>query len=248
MAAAATRSLRSVSMASLGVMLPRVGGEDKVSRPNCLKNLVRPLQVSYRRRPMGLRVGDVARRTGVSTSTLRAWERRFGLLEPERTPGGQRLYDDADVERVAAVRRLVDEGLSLPAAVARVRSAGAAAVPTGEGESLFFGQILQAANQAVWVAKDGRTRYANRKMTDLLGCSLDALLSRSVFDFVDPEQMAATRERVHAVRLGGRERFEIELRRADGSTFFAEMTTSALQDRAGRYEGAVAFVSHITAR
>ncbi|TMK85200.1 MAG: PAS domain S-box protein [Actinobacteria bacterium] len=198
--------------------------------------------------PVGMRVGEVARRTGVSASTLRAWERRFGLLQPQRSPGQQRLYDDADVERVAAVRRLVDEGLSLPAAVARVRSAGAAAVPTGEGESLFFGQILQAANQAVWVAKDGRTRYANRKMTDLLGCSLDELLSRSVFDFVDPERMAATRERVHAVRLGGRERFEIELRRADGSTVLAEMTTSALQDRAGRYEGAVAFVTDITAR
>src|SRR5438874_8347153 len=150
---------------------------------------------------MPIRVGELARRTGVSESTLRAWERRFGLLEPQRTAGRQRLYDDDDVERVAAVRRLVEEGLTLPAAVARVRSAGAAAVPTGEGESLLFGQLLQAANQAVWVAKDGRTRYANRKMTDLLGCSLDELLSRSVFDFVDPEQMPVTKERVHAVRL-----------------------------------------------
>ena len=91
---------------------------------------------------MPIRVGELARRTGVSESTLRAWERRFGLLEPKRTAGRQRLYDDDDVARVAAVRRLVEEGLTLPAAVARVRSAGAAAVPTGEGESLLFGQIL----------------------------------------------------------------------------------------------------------
>jgi PAS domain S-box-containing protein len=197
---------------------------------------------------MRIRVGELARRTGVSTSTLRAWERRFGLPEPQRSPGGQRLYDDADVEQVAAVRRLVDEGLSLPAAVARVRSAGAAAVPTGEGESLFFGQVLQAANQAVWVGKDGRTRYANRKMAELLGCSFDDLLSRSVWDFIPPENMVEHQERLRDVQMGLPLHLEGELRRDDGSTFTAEISTTPLHDRAGRYEGAVAFVTDITAR
>ena len=57
-----------------------------------------------------MRVGEVARRTGVGVSTLRAWERRFGVLTPERSPGGQRRYTDADVERVTAVRRLLGGG------------------------------------------------------------------------------------------------------------------------------------------
>jgi DNA-binding transcriptional MerR regulator len=68
-----------------------------------------------------LRIGEVARRTGVNVATLRAWERRHGLLIPERTAGGQRLYRQADVERVLQVTRLVQEGWSVGAAATHVR-------------------------------------------------------------------------------------------------------------------------------
>jgi DNA-binding transcriptional MerR regulator len=68
-----------------------------------------------------LRIGEVARRTGVNVATLRAWERRHGLLVPERTPGGQRLYREADVERVLRVARLVQEGWSVGAAATHAR-------------------------------------------------------------------------------------------------------------------------------
>jgi len=197
---------------------------------------------------VALRIGELARQTGVQPSTIRAWERRFGFPAPGRSPGGQRAYSDADVEAVAAVRRLVGEGLTLAAAVARVRDAGAASVPTGEGEALLFGQILEAARQGVWVARDGRTRYANRRMAQLLGCSPEELMTHSVFDFVDPDAMAVTRERTATNRLGVSQDFEVTLRRADGSTFPAEMSTTPLQDRAGRYEGSVAIVTDITER
>ena len=60
-----------------------------------------------------MRIGELARRTGVEAGTLRAWERRFLLLTPTRTDGGQRQYSETDVERVHAVRRLMDEGLTL---------------------------------------------------------------------------------------------------------------------------------------
>ncbi len=66
-----------------------------------------------------LRIGEVARRTGLSVATLRAWERRYGLLVPERTEGGQRLYRETDVDRILHVARLVHEGWSVGAAAAR---------------------------------------------------------------------------------------------------------------------------------
>ena len=37
---------------------------------------------------------------GVSTATLRAWERRYGLLAPQRTAGGHRRYTENDVDRL----------------------------------------------------------------------------------------------------------------------------------------------------
>lgn len=68
-----------------------------------------------------LTIGDLETRTGVPSSTLRAWERRLGFPTPVRSVGGQRRYRESDallVERVQAER---SRGLSLAAAVAAVR-------------------------------------------------------------------------------------------------------------------------------
>jgi MerR family transcriptional regulator, light-induced transcriptional regulator len=62
--------------------------------------------------PGPLRIGEFARRVGVTPELLRAWERRYGLLRPVRSPGGFRLYTDQDAERVARMRRALDDGLS----------------------------------------------------------------------------------------------------------------------------------------
>ena len=43
-----------------------------------------------------LRIGELSRRLGVSDHVLRAWESRYGLLQPVRSPGGFRLYSPAD--------------------------------------------------------------------------------------------------------------------------------------------------------
>ncbi len=53
-------------------------------------------------------------RTGVGTSTLRAWERRYGLLQPARTPKGHRLYGPGDVQVVERILDLLEDGHSLP--------------------------------------------------------------------------------------------------------------------------------------
>jgi DNA-binding transcriptional MerR regulator len=60
----------------------------------------------------GHRIGEFARRVGVTPELLRAWEQRYGLLRPVRTPGGFRLYGENDAERVARMRQALDEGLS----------------------------------------------------------------------------------------------------------------------------------------
>jgi methanogenic corrinoid protein MtbC1 len=59
-----------------------------------------------------LRIGELSRRVGVSVESLRAWERRYGLLTPSRTQGGFRLYGEDDVARVLAMRANLERGLS----------------------------------------------------------------------------------------------------------------------------------------
>lgn len=55
----------------------------------------------------------VAERTGVNPTLLRAWERRYEVVEPGRSDGGQRLYSDADVERILLLRRATDAGRAI---------------------------------------------------------------------------------------------------------------------------------------
>jgi MerR family transcriptional regulator, light-induced transcriptional regulator len=59
-----------------------------------------------------IRIGELARRTGVSPELLRAWEDRYGLLRPSRSPGGFRLYSAADETRTHRMTRLIADGLS----------------------------------------------------------------------------------------------------------------------------------------
>jgi DNA-binding transcriptional MerR regulator len=66
-----------------------------------------------------LRIGEFARRAGVSPELLRAWERRYGLLQPIRSEGGFRLYTAEDAERVHRMRSGLDEGLSAAEAARR---------------------------------------------------------------------------------------------------------------------------------
>jgi MerR family transcriptional regulator, light-induced transcriptional regulator len=70
-----------------------------------------------------LRIGELSRRVGVSPELLRAWETRYGLLRPERTQGGLRLFSEEDERRVHLMRRHIASGLSASEA-ARLASLG----------------------------------------------------------------------------------------------------------------------------
>ena len=51
-----------------------------------------------------------SRRSGVTQDTLRAWERRYGAVQPGRSEGRQRLYSDADIDRLRLLAKLVGAG------------------------------------------------------------------------------------------------------------------------------------------
>ena len=58
-------------------------------------------------------IGELSRKTGVNSVTLRAWERRYGLLRPQRTEKGHRLYGEQDVECVQQILLLMKRGVPL---------------------------------------------------------------------------------------------------------------------------------------
>ena len=98
-----------------------------------------------------LRIGELSRRLGVSDHVLRAWEARYGLLQPVRSAGGFRLYSEADALRVRRMQAQLADGLSAAEAARAVlaqdsradgRAGGTDRVPTTESE--LSGALRQA--------------------------------------------------------------------------------------------------------
>ncbi len=123
----------------------------------------------------------VIRRTGLTADLLRAWERRYGAVVPQRSPGGQRLYTDDDIERLQLLQRLTTLGHSIGQVavletpelrsllVEEETSPGTAAPP--DADEQLFDEVRSQALQLVEVLDDRE---------------LEALLRRSARRFGAP--------------------------------------------------------------
>lgn len=94
-------------------------------------------------------IKQAAARSGVAVALLRAWERRYGVVNPSRTPSGYRLYDDAAIARLRAMRALVESGWSASQAAEAVASgsidAGVDEPTAGAAEPGAGGALVTAA-------------------------------------------------------------------------------------------------------
>jgi DNA-binding transcriptional MerR regulator/methylmalonyl-CoA mutase cobalamin-binding subunit len=66
-------------------------------------------------------IKQAAARSGVPVQLLRAWERRYGVVKPERTESGYRLYDEAAIDRLRLMRRRIDDGWAPSTAAREIR-------------------------------------------------------------------------------------------------------------------------------
>jgi DNA-binding transcriptional MerR regulator len=97
-----------------------------------------------------LRIGELSQRTGVSPELLRAWERRYGLLKPARSPGGYRLYSRADEARVRRMKAHLAQGVAT-AEAARLAERAAASESLGGSMKALRGDLgcaLEAFDEA----------------------------------------------------------------------------------------------------
>src|SRR6059058_627124 len=81
----------------------------------------------------GLNIAALAQRTGVPPDTLRKWEQRYRILQPDRTAGGQRRYSERDVARVEWLRERLDEGYRISEAASLLGTVGTAPARSARG-------------------------------------------------------------------------------------------------------------------
>ncbi len=109
-----------------------------------------------------LPIREVARRTGVNPVTLRAWERRYGLVLPQRTPKGHRLYSEAQITRIQAILTWLGRGV----AVSKVRALlDNPAPPTAELDASPWDDLLQHCIDAIG-------RISERQLDELFNGAL----------------------------------------------------------------------------
>lgn len=110
-------------------------------------------------------IRTVSEVTGVNAITLRAWERRYGLFKPERTPKGHRLYSQEDILRIQHVLQLLENGLSIGRAAKALKDE---IEPenlvdfTAKNDGLVSSGELAEANQGQWkLYHDALLSYVN---------------------------------------------------------------------------------------
>ena len=98
--------------------------------------------------PLGVRIGELSRRVGVAPETLRAWERRYGVLCPGRTDAGYRVYGRDDELRARRMRELIDGGWAAGEAAHAVTEPAAAPVlaPPAAAVAELLGSLLHYAS------------------------------------------------------------------------------------------------------
>lgn len=123
--------------------------------------------------PPVLRIGELSRRLGVSDHVLRAWESRYGLLQPVRSAGGFRLYSEADAQRVRRMQAHLAGGLS-----------------AAEAARAVLGQAAGTETDPRPTAQPNRAPSTARELPGALRQALDAfdepaaqaVLDRLIFD------------------------------------------------------------------
>jgi DNA-binding transcriptional MerR regulator len=162
-------------------------------------------------------IREISRLTGVNTVTLRAWERRYGLLIPQRTNKGHRLYSRADIDRVKDIQVWLGRGLAISKVKALLAS------PTFEPCEQLIDSHWLPLSQQMHVAINGfKRKLLQRLIEDVLSLYpiemvADYLFSLVLLDLQGDEPGMAVR-RVFFVNLAMEVILEAQARQRKAAT------------------------------
>jgi DNA-binding transcriptional MerR regulator/methylmalonyl-CoA mutase cobalamin-binding subunit len=125
-------------------------------------------------------IGVVSRRTGLGLDVIRAWERRYGVVRPQRTDTGRRLYSDEDIQHLLLLKRVVDGGR---------RISDVAGMSTSELENLAREDQAAAPQESVRMPVDAKSPLEDAvdAATRLEGERLKSILSEAALTMSAPE-------------------------------------------------------------
>src|SRR5215216_5866996 len=141
--------------------------------------------------------------------------------------------------------QLVSELVALRQRVSELEASGS---QRGRDEE-WYRQIIDTAYEGVWVIDtEGKTRYANQRMAEMLGCTVEEMLGRSALDFVYEADLVESERRLERRKRGVGEQSEFRLRRKDGSELRVLSSTNPILDESGETIYMLGMMTDITER
>jgi len=131
-------------------------------------------------------IGLVSRMTGISMATLRAWERRYGFPDLERTEGRHRLYSERDILRLRWVKDRIEEGMQTAQSINALRH------QESSGHIINIEQPSYLTVENKYISQDYIDIFSNR-LYDALVIRRDMRLADDIFNdvlaFISPEEI-----------------------------------------------------------
>lgn len=112
-----------------------------------------------------------------------------------------------------------------------------------------YRQLVELAQEGIW-ALDNRdlTTFVNPRMAEMLGYSIEEMSGTNFFGFIEQENAITVRNVIENRKCGIREQYDFEFIRKDGRRIYANLETSPIVDKDGRYLGIIVVVADITDR
>lgn len=113
-----------------------------------------------------------------------------------------------------------------------------------------YRRIVETTHEGIWMADlDGVTTFANPQIARMLGCTVEEMVGRPVFEFVFEEDHAAVRQHFEQfLAASAGQEVEERLRRKDGTELWALVAANVLRNECGQPEGFLGMFSELTRR
>ena len=112
-----------------------------------------------------------------------------------------------------------------------------------------YRRLIETAEEGIWILDaEGNTSFANAKMSQMLGYTIEEMIGMPLFAFMDAQGQAIATKQLERRRQGIAEQRDFKFRRKDGSYLWALLSTNPILDATGQFIGALGMVTDITER
>jgi PAS domain S-box-containing protein len=116
-----------------------------------------------------------------------------------------------------------------------------------------YQRVLDSASEGIWtIDAAGKLEYVNRRMAEMFGYSVETMIGRTLFEFMDKAGRAEAEQRLERRKLGIGEWFDkhvdFHFLRKDRTDFWGLVTTTPILNDDGRFQGAMGMVTDVTER